>query len=200
MAPRLIWSSYNASNQSDNSNEQCIQFFQHVQSFQVFMKVNAQKIMLKQRFYEIVNSLKQLIKKLNAQSNLDRFEKRVLNIFDQNHRDLIKIIIKAEFMTALDSQQAQSTMMTSFSTNDLNLVIKNLDKNVMKRLKNKLSITIVIEINETILQCFEIFKNFFAISNQSKKQWKWKIIIYKYFRNDDALFFVDSENDAKTLR
>ena len=134
------------------------------------MKVNAQKIMPKQRFYEVVSSLKQLIKKLNIQSKLDKFEKRMLSMLDQNHRDLIKIIIKAELMTALDLQQTQSTMMASLSADDFNLVIKNLDKNVMKRLKRKLSITIVIEINETILQCFEIFKISSAILNQSKKQ------------------------------
>ena len=115
------------------------------------------------------------------QSELVRFEKRVLGEIDQNRRALTSIIINF----ASEPASAMSTMIEKFKIRDLNLMMKYFNKNVIENLKNRAAKQIIAQINNKIVK---IQKILFVFEN--------KVMTFKQFKNKNVFFSIRQKKDV----
>jgi hypothetical protein len=78
---------------------------------------------------------------------------------------------------------------------NLNVMIKNCNKNVIKRLKNRTLIQIVAKTNTTIDRMKKKLRKSASISNSSKN----RILIFQHFRSENIKLFVRKKKNVMFL-
>lgn len=123
--------------------------------------------------------------KLMTQSKLTCLEKRVLREINQSQRALTTIIIN---FASKSVSKAKNNEIAKLSIRDWNLIIKYLDKKIIKSLKSKAAKHVLAQINEKINK----------IQNISSAL-KSKIMTFKLLKKKNVMLFICSEKNVTLL-
>jgi hypothetical protein len=172
-------------------NEHCIHFLNHMRRLRRNLE-RSQKTMLKTRVLKIFDCLKSLIIKIHVQSKIFDLQ-RVLKKINYMHRDLTEIIFSLSFFKSnFASQKKELTMTIRVFANNLNVMIKHCNKNVIKRLKSRTFIQIVAKMNTTIDRMKKELRKFANIINSSKN----RVLIFQHFRSENIKLFVRKKKNV----
>ncbi len=170
-------------------NEHCIILFEHVRQLCRNLE-RSQKTMLKTRALKIFDCLKILTVKMHVQSKISDLQ-RMRKEINHMHRDLTKIIFSfstLKFNSACQKKEQIKTMIKIFA-NDLCVIMKHYNKNVVKRLKNKTIIQIVAKTNTSINRTKNESREITNVSTSNNSSTN-RILIFQHFRNENIKFFV----------
>lgn len=125
--------------------EHCSQFLNHTSILRVHMEQNNQKAVPKQCCPEMIDSLEQLIKKRQDDTKLEKTVKRLKSLI---HTQETKVTAAAKALKAcVVSRQKglQRAAVERSSASDLDVMMKHLNKGVMKCVQGRLSAQIVLK-------------------------------------------------------
>jgi ribosome biogenesis GTPase A len=144
--------------------------------------------MLKTRVLKIFDCLKILIIKIHVQSKISNLQ-RVLKKINHMHRDLTKIIFSLSTLKSDSANQKkeQTKMIMKIFAKNLNVMIKHCNKNVIKRLKNRIIIQIVAKMNTIIDYMKNELRETTNVTNDSSMN---QVLIFQHLCNENIKFFV----------
>ncbi len=152
--------------------------------------------MLKTRVLKIFDCLKSLIFKFHVQSEIFDLQ-RVLKKINHMHRNLTEIILSLSTLKfdSASQKEEQTAMMKIFAKN-LNVMIKHCNKNVIKRLKNRIIIQVVAKMNIVINRMKNELRETMNVSNDSSMN---RVLIFQHFRSENIKFFVRQKKNMMFL-
>jgi prefoldin subunit 5 len=150
--------------------------------------------MLKTRVLKIFDCLKSLIIKIHVQSEIFDLQ-RVLKEVNYMHRDLTEIISSlSTFKSDPASQKEELTVMRVFAEN-LSVMIKHCNKNVIERLKSRTVTQIVAKMNTVIDRMKNELREIEDASSNSKN----RVLTFQHLRSENIKLFVRKKKNVMFL-
>ncbi len=175
------------------SNEHCTHLLNHVRQLRRNLE-KSQKTMLKTRVLKIFDCLKSLIIKIHVQSEIFDLQ-RVLKEVNYMHRDLTEIISSlSTFKSDPASQKEELTVMRVFAEN-LSVMIKHCNKNVIERLKSRTVTQIVAKMNTVIDRMKNELREIEDASSNSKN----RVLTFQHLRSENIKLFVRKKKNVMFL-
>ncbi len=177
-------------------NEHCIILLEHARQLRRHLKRN-QKTILKTRVLKIFDCLKNLIVKLHVQSKIFDLQ-RVLKKINYMHQDLTKIIFFLSILKSDSTCQKKKQIKTmNVSANDLSVIVKHCNKDVIKRLKSRTITQIVAKTNTIIDRMKNDFRvtDVLTLSNSMTN----KVMIFQHLRSENLKLFVRKKKNVRFL-